>query len=66
MTTDRQHLENCVKRSTRLTGTISRLTQLKARASHHEQQFDALVREALGPQLYAEYLASQKQPNTET
>ena len=66
MTTDRQHLENCVKRSTRLTGTISRLTQLKAQASHHEQQFDALVEEALGPELYAKYLASQNQPNTET
>ena len=39
--TDRQHLENCVKRSTRLTGTIARLTQLKVQASHHEQQFDA-------------------------
>ena len=61
--TDRQHLENCVKRSTRLTGTIARLTQLKARASHHEANFDATVREALGPELYAEYLASQNQPD---
>ena len=61
MTTDRQHLENCVKRSTRLTGLISKLTQLKVKASHHEANFDATVREALGPELYREYLQSQSQ-----
>lgn len=46
--TDRQHLEHCLSRSTRLTGTIARLTRLKAKAAQHDAAFDAAVSEALG------------------
>ena len=46
--TDVQHLENCLSRSTRLTGTIARLAQLKAKAAKQEAAFDATVNEALG------------------
>ena len=55
MTNDRQHLEGCLQRSTRLTGTIARLSQLKAEAAQAEANFDATVREALGEELYTEW-----------
>ena len=45
---DAQHLENCLARSTRLTGTIARLAQLKAKAAKQDAAFDATVNEALG------------------
>lgn len=59
MTNDRQHLEGCLSRSTRLTGTIAHLSQLKAKAAQAEDDFDATVAEALGPELYAEWQANQ-------
>ena len=59
MTNDRQHLEGCLSRSTRLTGTIAHLSQLKAKAAKAEDNFDATVREALGPELYEQWKSSQ-------
>ena len=59
MTNDRQHLEGCLSRSTRLTGTIAHLSQLKAKAAQAEDNFDATVREALGPELYEQWKSSQ-------
>ena len=59
MTNDLQHLESCLSRSTRLTGTVARLTQLKAKAAQAEDNFDATVREALGEKLYEQWKASQ-------
>ena len=59
MINDRQHLDNCLSRSTRLTGTIARLSQLKAKAAQHEDNFDATVREALGEELYEQWKANQ-------
>ena len=59
MPNNRQHLESCLSRSTRLTGTVARLTQLKAKAAQAEDNFDAKVREALGPELYEQWTSSQ-------
>ena len=59
MTNNHQHLESCLSRSTRLTGTVARLTQLKVKAAQAEDNFDATVREALGPDLYEQWKSSQ-------
>lgn len=60
MTNNRQHLESCLSRSTRLTGTIAHLSQLKAKAAKAEADFDATVAEALGPELYEQWKNSQQ------
>ena len=59
MTNNRQHLEGCLSRSTRLTGTIAYLSQLKAKAAQAEDNFDVTVREALGDEMYEQWRAIQ-------
>ena len=56
MVMDTQHyLEECLRRSTRVTGLIAKLSELKIKAAKHDESFEETVQEALKPRLYDRY-----------